>query len=224
MISRFIIYTQALFQTLMWHFYFSTTPKILLYAAVPTASPYLMSNNEYLSNDSVTHLIALLWYLCLHPSNSCFCPRTLYSFPSILRFPRLVFLGLLVDFSILQWSLGGYKYWIGRSMCDVGVVSRTLRVTSSLTSYNFSTILMPHFPLFFFSPVIKITSSISIFIYFNFNSSLHYASYCFFLDVIAKTLFSTFSMLPLYTCWNNVGVFLFLDYLHLVALLESLLS
>ena len=53
------------------------------------------------------------------------------------------------------------------------------------------------------------------------SSPLCYASHCAFLEGIANTIFSIFSILPLYTLYN-VGAFLFLEYLNLTALLESL--
>ena len=73
----------------------------------------------------------------------------LYSFASTFSFLWLVFLDLLVDFSISQWSLSEYKCWIGHnSMCDFGVRSLTSRMTSYLPWYKSSTIPMLHFLLF----------------------------------------------------------------------------
>ena len=61
----------------------------------------------------------------------------LYSFASTFSFLWLVFLDLLVDFSISQWNSSGYKCWIDCSMCDFDVRGLTLRMTSSLPFSNF---------------------------------------------------------------------------------------
>ena len=127
--------------------------------------------------------------------------RDLYSLASTFSFLWISFFDLLVDFSMSQCSLSGYKYWISHSMFDFGVRSLTTRMTSSLPLYNYSTIPMLHFPLFYSSPLIKATSPTSIFI-----------SLCIILCLsFPHRLFTL-----------NVGFFSFLEYLHLAVLLESL--
>ena len=127
--------------------------------------------------------------------------RDLYSLASTFSFLWISFFDLLVDFSMSQCSLSGCKYWISHSMFDFGVRSLTTRMTSSLPLYNYSTIPMLHFPLFYSSPLIKTTSPTSIFI-----------SLCIILCLsFPHRLFT-----------HNVGFFSFLEYLHLAVLLESL--
>ena len=92
--------------------------------------------------------------------------RGLNYFAYRFSFLWLVFLDVLVDFSIWQWSSSEYKCWIGRSMWNFGVCSLTPCMTSSLPLCNSSTIPMLHFPLFFSSPLIKTTSPTSIFVAF----------------------------------------------------------
>ena len=127
--------------------------------------------------------------------------RDLYSLASTFSFLWISFSDLLVDFSMSQCSLSGCKYWISHSMFDFGVRSLTTRMTSSLPLYNYSTIPMLHFPLFYSSPLIKTTSPTSIFI-----------SLCIILCLsFPHRLFTL-----------NVGFFSFMEYLHLAVLLESL--
>ena len=92
--------------------------------------------------------------------------RGLYSFESTFSFLWLVFLDVLVNFSISQWSSSGYKCWFVRSVSDFGVRSLKPRMALSLLLCNSSTIPMLHFPLFFSLLLIKTTSPTSIFITF----------------------------------------------------------
>ena len=92
--------------------------------------------------------------------------RGLHSFKSTFSFVWLVLFDLLVGFSILVCSSSGYKYLIYRSVCDFGVHGLTPCMTSALTLKSPTTISVHHFPLFFSSPLIKTTSSTSIFISF----------------------------------------------------------
>ena len=127
-----------------------------------------------------------------------------------------LFLDLLVDFFILQWSSSGYKYWIGPPMCYFGVRSLTPRMTLFLPLYGSSTIMFPILLCFslhlWLGPHLLLLSL----------SPLCYVSYCDFLKGITNTIVSIFSMLPLCTCWYSFGVFLILEYFHLAALLKSL--
>ena len=129
-------------------------------------------------------------------------------FASTLSLLCLVFLNLPADFSKLLWNLSRHKYWIGRSMCDFGVRSLNRCMISSL-SLKISSILI-------YSPAIKTTSPTSVSISFLLCIIL-----CFsWRD--RKFSFFYLSKMPIYTSRNNVSIFLFLQYVHVTSLLESL--
>ena len=115
----------------MWNFYFSMPLEIIPHLAVPTLSPYLISNIKYQDHDSVTHLIALYDVPCPHFSNSCCCCSSWFvSFPIYIQFLVACLLGCTFWLPISQWSSSEYKCWIGRSMCEFGV--RSLMVWTPL--------------------------------------------------------------------------------------------
>ena len=157
----------------MWNFYFSTPSEIILHPVGPTLSHYVMYKIKCRDRDLVIHLIVLLRH-------------------SLLL--RLLFFVICIPLHLHLVSCGF------RSSIYL-LIFPCHSMTSSLPLYNYSTIPMLHFPLFYSSPLIKTTSPTSIFI-----------SLCIILCLsFPHRLFTL-----------NVGFFSFLEYLHLAVLLESL--
>ena len=83
-------FTRRSYSKLHVNFYFFMPPEVILYLAVPTLSPYLVSNIKYWNHDSVTHLIALLRY----PLFACQQQLLLFFVACILLHLHLVSCGL----------------------------------------------------------------------------------------------------------------------------------